>query len=180
MKEIGDEIDHLDRKTAKLDEGLAAQHKANPISQLLEGIPGVGPVGALSLAIQVDAGSFQSGRHFAAWLGLTPQERSTGGRQKMVGISRAGNERLRQLLVLGATAVIRFAKPGGRNSSPWLLNLLERKPRKLVAVALANKIARIAWAKLAKGSADEVGGRPAEGMMTSGEAFRRAKPVAAA
>jgi transposase len=77
------------------------------------------------------------------------------------GISRAGNERLRQLLVLGATTVIRFAKPGSKSASAWLLNLLERKPRKLAAVALANKMARIVWA-----------------MMATGEAYRGSKKVA--
>jgi transposase len=92
---------------------------------------------------------------------LTPKEHSTGGKQRMGGISRAGHERLRQLLVTGATAVIKLAsKPGNRLATEWLLKLLQRRPRKLVAVALANKMARIAWA-----------------MMTSGEAYRR-QPVA--
>jgi hypothetical protein len=103
----------------------------------------------------------QNRRHFAAWLGLTPKEHSTDGRQRLGGISRAGNERLRQLLVLGATAVIRFTKPGSKTASAWLLALLERKPRKLAAVALANKMARIVWA-----------------MMATGEAYRGSKTVA--
>ena len=103
----------------------------------------------MSLALTIDPGQFQSGRHFAAWLGLVPKEHSTGGRQRLGGISRAGNERLRQLLVLGATTVIRFAKPGSKSVSAWLLALLERKPRKLAAVALANKMARIVWAMMA-------------------------------
>ena len=92
-------------------------------------------------------------RHFAAWLGLTPKEHSTGGKQRLGRISKAGNERLRQLLVVGATAVIRHARPGSKTASPWLLKLLERKPRKLVAVALANKMARILWAMMAHGEA---------------------------
>ena len=99
----------------------------------------------------MDASQFRSGRHLAAWLGLVPRERSTGGKQRLGGISRAGNERLRSLLVLGATAVIRHARPG--RTSPWLLSLLERKPRKLAAVALANKIARVAWAVMVSGEA---------------------------
>ena len=110
----------------------------------------------------VDATQLESGRHFAAWLGLVPREVSTGGKQRLGGISRAGNERLRQLLVLGATAVIRFARPGRPGVSAWLLALLERKPRKLAAVALANKMARIIWA-----------------MLTRGEEYRLAKPVVA-
>ena len=107
------------------------------MSQLLAEVPGIGPIGALSLALTIDPGRFTSGRHFAARLGLTPKEHSTGGRQRLGGISRAGNERLRQLL--GATAVIRFAKPGSKSASAWLLALLERKPRKLAAAVLAKQ-----------------------------------------
>jgi transposase len=108
---------------------------------------------ALTVAMKVDAGQFESARHFAAWLGLTPKERSTGSRQSLGGISRAGNERLRQLLVVGAMAVIRHAKPGSKTASPWLLQLLERRPRKVAAVALANKMARIVWAMMANDTA---------------------------
>ena len=104
-------------------------------------VPGIGPIGALSLVLRVDFSQFKSGRHFASWLGLTPREHFTGGKTRLGGISRAGDERLRQLLVLGATAVIRQAKPG--KASAWLIALLARRPRKLAAVALANKMARI-------------------------------------
>jgi transposase len=152
---LGREVDHIEARLAGVDATLLRQHKANPLSQRLAGIPGIGPITALNVALRVDPAQFRSGRHFAAWLGLVPQERSTGGKQRLGGISRAGDERLRQLLVLGATAVIRHAKPGRPNTSPWLLQLLERRPRKLVAVALANKMARVLWA-----------------MMTSGEAYR--------
>jgi transposase len=103
---------------------------------------------------------FRSGRHFAAWIGLTPKESSTGGKPRLGGISREGNERLRQLLVVGAMAVIKAAKPGSRLASTWLLQLPGRKPRKLAAVALANKMARIVWA-----------------MMRSGEAYRHTPAV---
>lgn len=113
------------------------------------------------MALRVDAAQFKSARHFAAWLGLVPRQCSTAGRQRLGGISRAGDERLRQLLVLGATAVIQHAKPGRPATSPWLLNLLNRKPKKLAAVALANKTARVVWA-----------------MMTGAEAYRPA-PAAA-
>ncbi len=150
---LGAQIAHHDEEIASLDTRLKAQHRANPVSQRLARIPGIGPIGALSLALSVDPTRFKSGRHFAAWLGLTPQERSTGGRQRIGRISREGNEQLRQLLVLGATAVVRHAKPGGRTATAWLLQLLERRPRKLVAVALANKMARIAWAMMASGEA---------------------------
>ena len=162
LKLLGSEIDRLEARLAEIDAQLAAQHKANTDSQRLSAVPGIGPVGALNLSLRVDATQFKSGRHFAAWLGLVPRECSTGGKQRLGGISRAGNERLRQLLVLGATAVIRHAKPGRPGASAWLLKLLDRKPRKVAAIALANKMARIVWA-----------------MLTSGEAYRPAAPIPA-
>jgi transposase len=129
---------------------LMARYKTDPRSQLLATIPGVGPIGAVSFALKVpDAKVFRSGRHFAAWLGITPREHSTAGRPRPGKISRQGDEGLRRLLVLGATAVIRQAKPGC--ASPGLLQLLARKPKKLAAVALANKMARIIWAMLVSG-----------------------------
>ena len=123
----------------------------------------LGPMIAATMTLTMEPGNFASGRHFAAWLGLTPREHSTGGKQRMGKISKAGNERLRSLLVVGAMSVIRFAKPGSKSASPWLLQLLERKPRKLAAVALANKMARVVWA-----------------MMATGEAYRGSKGAAAA
>jgi transposase len=160
---LGAQVAQLDERIAELEHRMKQQHKASAVSQLLAEVPGIGPISALSLALKIDPGRFTSGRHFAAWLGLTPKEHSTGGRQRLGGISRAGNERLRQLLVVGAMAVIRYAKPGSKTASAWLLALLERKPRKLAAVALANKMARIVWA-----------------MMATGEAYRGSKGAAAA
>jgi len=151
--QMGAHIETLDQSVAALDSELVALHKANPVSRLLADIPGVGPIGAITMALTVEAGNFESGRHFAAFLGLTPKEHSTGGKQRIGKISKAGNERLRQLLVVGAMSVIRYAKPGSRSASAWLLQLLERKPRKLAAVALANKMARIIWAMMARGEA---------------------------
>jgi transposase len=176
--QMGAHIAALDQQVAALDADLAALHKATPVSQLLAEIPGVGPVTAITLALSIEPGSFASGRHFAAWLGLTPKERSTGGKHRLGRISKAGNERLRQLLVVGATALIRCAKPGSKSASAWLLQLLERKPRKLAAVALANKMARVVWAEPAKAPTTAVVGMPAEGMMARGEAYRR-QPTAA-
>jgi transposase len=158
---LGQEIDKIEARLAQIEKTLIAQHKTNAQSRRLAEIPGVGPMSALSFSLRVDASQFQSGRHFAAWLGLVPKERSTAGKQRMGAISRAGNERLRQLLVLGATAVIRFAKPGRPGVSAWLIALLGRKPRKLAAVALANKMARIIWA-----------------MLTSAEPYRHPAPIA--
>jgi transposase len=125
------------------------------MSRQLDAVPGIGTVNALTLALTVDARQFESGRHFAAWLGLTPKQHSTGGRHRLGGISRQGNARLRQLLVLGATSVIRQVKPEQGKGSAWLQALVQRRPRKVAAVALANKMARVVWA-----------------MMTSGEAYR--------
>jgi transposase len=150
---LGQEKDHLEMRLALIDAKLMHQHKANPVSRRLAAIPGVGPIAALNFALRVDPAQFKSARHFAAWLGLVPRECSTAGRQRLGGISRAGDERLRQLLVLGATAAIRYAKPDRPTTSAWLLNLLGRKPRKLAAVALANKMARIIWAMLTSGQA---------------------------
>ncbi len=153
--------DHITLRLRAIDDRLMQQHKANPVSRRLAQIPGVGPITALNLALRVEARQFKAARHFAAWLGLVPRQCSTAGKQRLGGISRAGDERLRQLLVLGATAVIQHAKPERPTASLWLLNLLGRKPRKLAAVALANKTARIVWA-----------------MMTNGQAYRP-QPVAA-
>jgi transposase len=153
FQQMGEHIAALERCVVALDAELTALHKANPMSQALAEIPGVGPVAALTMVLMVEPGNFTSARHFAAWLGLTPKEQSTGGKQRMGRISKQGNERLRQLLVCGATAVIRVAKPGSKTASAWLLQLLERKPRKLAAVALANKMARIIWAMMARGEA---------------------------
>ena len=144
----------IDTQMAEIDGRLLAMHKANEVSRRLAKVPGIGPITAVSLTLNVEAAQFESGRHLAAWLGLTPRAHSSGGKQRLGSISRAGHERLRQLLVVGATAVIRHAsKPGARLASPWLTQLLARKPRKLAAVALANKTARIVWAMMAHGEA---------------------------
>ena len=118
---IGEHVAELGRQIAAVDADLSAQHKASSVSQMLAEVPGIGPVTAITLAVGVDPAAFASGRHFAAWLGLTPKEHSTGGKQRLGRISKAGNERLRSLLVVGAMAVIRHAKPGKRSVSPWSL-----------------------------------------------------------
>jgi transposase len=156
FSELGAAIADVSARLAELDRNQAELHKTNPVSQQLAEVPGIGPVSALTLALTIDARQFQSGRHFAAWLGLTPKQNSTGGKHRLGKISREGNERLRQLLVLGATAVVRQVKPEQGKGSAWLQALVQRRPRKIVAVALANKMARVVWA-----------------MMTSGEAYRR-------
>ena len=149
--QMGQHIVDLDVKIKALNQKLVEQHKTNPVSQRLAAIPGIGPITAITMALSVNPANFESGRHFASWLGLTPREHSTGGKHRLGRISKAGNERLRQLLVVGAMAVIRFAKPGSKSASAWLLQLLERRPRKIAAIALANKIARVVWAMMARG-----------------------------
>jgi len=149
--QMGRHVAELDVKIDTIDRQLLEQHKVNAVSQRLAAIPGIGPITAITMALSVNPANFESGRHFAAWLGLTPREHSTGGKHRLGRISKAGNERLRQLLVVGAMAVIRFAKPGSKSASAWLLQLLERRPRKIAAIALANKIARVVWAMMARG-----------------------------
>jgi len=146
------QIEALEQRLRGVERRLLAWHRASERSRRLATIPGVGPIGATALAMKVpDPSLFKSGRHFAAWLGLTPKDHSTAGRQKLGGITRAGDETLRHLLVSGAMAVVRQARPG--RASPWLLELLARKPKKLAAVALANKTARIAWVLMMRGEA---------------------------
>jgi len=137
----------LTAQLAAIDAQLMAFYRANELSRRLAQIPSVGPVIASLLAMKVpDARAFRSGRQFAAWLGLTPKDHSTAGKTRLGVITRAGDETLRSLLVVGATAVIWQARRGkSRSASPWLLALLRRKPPKLAAIALANKTARIAW-----------------------------------
>jgi transposase len=148
---LGRQLAQLDAEIAALDQTMQAAALADPVARRLMKVPAIGPIGALTLSLTVEAVQFEDGRHFASWLGLVPKERSTGGKQRLGGISRAGNERLRQLLVVGAMAVIRHARPGSKTASAWLLQLLERRPRKLAAVALANKVARVVWAMMARG-----------------------------
>ena len=148
----GQQIEEIGIRINEIDVKLNAAHKAGAVSTRLATIPGVGPVIALTLATEIDPAAFESGRHLAARVGLTPKEHSTGGKQRMGKISRAGNERLRALFVSGATSVINAAmKPGSRQMTEWLRALLLRKPRKLAAVALANKMARTARAIMTRG-----------------------------
>jgi transposase len=136
----------LQARLREVEAKLMAWHRGNECSRRLAEIPGVGPIGAVTLAMKVpDASVFRSGRHFAAWIGLTPRDHSTAGRVRLGSITRAGDPVLRSVLVVGAMAVIRQASKSKDRASPWLQELLARKPRKLAAVALANKTARIAW-----------------------------------
>jgi transposase len=139
------EFAQLQAEVEEVDAKLAKWHRADECSRRLVKIPSVGPIGATLLRMKTpDPAQFKSGRQFAAWIGLTPKDHSTAGKVKLGGITRAGDEALRSVLVVGATAVIQQAQRSGK-ASPWLAALLKRKPLKLAAVALANKTARIAW-----------------------------------
>jgi transposase len=141
----------LQTMIAAIEKRIIAQHRANEESKRLASIPGIGVLGASAITATVtDPSAFRSGRDFAAWIGLVPRQDSTGGKQKLGPISKQGDRYLRRLLVIGAHAVLRRAKQSPQNY-PWLTQLLARRPFKVVAVALANKMARVAWALLAKG-----------------------------
>src|SRR4051794_6633206 len=142
---LAKEYAQLQAQIAEVDAKLLAWHRADACSQRLTKISGVGPIGAVLLTMKtLEPELFRSGRQFATWIGLTPRDHSTAGRVRPGVITRAGDKGLRSVLVVGATAVIHQVRGGGR-ASPWLAALLRRKPPKLAAVALANKMARIAW-----------------------------------
>ena len=150
LRLLAAQLDEAERRIEDLEGRIAAWHKADPVSQRLATIPGIGPLVATAIAATVpDAGVFRSGREFAAWLGLVPRQRSTGGKQRLGRISREGDGYIRRLLVIGAQAVLLRSKAA--RSDPWTQGLLARRPRLVVAVALANKIARVAWAVMTKG-----------------------------
>jgi transposase len=151
LQALVDQLAALQEQIGTLERGIHAQHRASEASQRLETIPGIGVIGATAIAATVtDPSAFKSGRELAAWIGLVPRQNSTGGKQKLGGISKQGDRYLRRLLIVGATAVIRHAR-AHPEKHPWIMKLLAKMPAKKVAVALANKTARIAWAILAKG-----------------------------
>lgn len=149
---LGREWAGLQAQIKVIEAKLMAWHRNDVVSRRLAQIPAIGPIGASLLAMKTpEPQAFKSGRHFSAWIGLTPKDHSTAGKQRLGRITRAGDEMLRATLVAGATAVIRQVRAGKGLRSPWLLRLLEKKPPKLAAVALANKIARIAWRMMVSG-----------------------------
>jgi transposase len=143
---------HLQEQTAALDAEIAARAKADDVARRLMTVPGIGPLIATALeALAPPAETFRSGRDFAAWVGLTPVQRSTGGKERLGRTSRMGERTLRRLLIIAASGVVRWAKRKGVSAGSWLGRMLARKPPMLVIVALANKNARIAWALLTQG-----------------------------
>jgi len=151
----------LDEQIASLEAAVIASHRDNEASRRLASIPGVGPITASAIVASVaDAHQFKSARHFAAWLGLTPRSHSSGGKERLGGISKQGHPYLRRLLVTGATSVIRYARKKAPGEGGWVKALLARRPARLVSVALANKMARIVWALLVRGTTYQAPGVP--------------------
>jgi transposase len=149
---LGQELAELAPRIAAVETRLRAWHRANGLSRRLAEVPSIGPIGACLLPIKIaNPHAFRSGRMCAAWIGLTAKDHTTAGKQRLGGITRAGDEALRATLVAGATAYIQQVRRGRTKPSPWLDELLKRKAPKLAAVALANKTARIAWKLMVSG-----------------------------
>ena len=157
------QLELIKRQILEADRRVLAWHRQSQTSKRLEAIPSVGPLIASALVASVpDPHVFRSGRDMSAWIGIVPKENSTGGKQRLGSISKAGNRYLRKLLFIGALAVIKRVKELGYSQHPWLASLIERRSVKIAAIALANKVVRIAWA-----------------MMTRNETYRASQPVAA-
>jgi transposase len=149
---LGAQLRRLKEQILEFDRQIMAWHRSNETSRRLDAIPGVGPMLATALvACVADPKIFRSGRNFSAWIGLVPKQHSSGGKDRLGSISKQGDRYLRSLFMAGALAVIRYAKIHGIKHRPWLTALLVRRPTKVAAIALANKIARMAWAMMARG-----------------------------
>jgi transposase len=149
---LGAQLQALKAQILEFDRMIRAWHRSSETSRRLDVIPGVGPALATALVASIaDPKAFRSGRDFSAWIGLGPKQNSSGGKDKLGSISKRGDRYLRSLFTTGALAVIRHARIHGTGHRPWLTALLTRRPTKVAAIALANKIARMAWAMMAKG-----------------------------
>jgi len=151
LEGLAAQLASLQEEILAAERRIHAWHRASAVSRRLESIPGIGPITASALAATItDPSVFKSGRELAAWIGLVPRQASSGGRERLGRISKQGDHYLRWLLVAGSMTVIRHAKRRG-TANPWLAELIAGKPTKVAAVALANKLARIAWALLRDG-----------------------------
>jgi transposase len=152
LKVLAAQYNAIGAEIASISKSILAWHRSCEPSRRLEEIPGIGPIVATALVAEIsDWKAFSSGRGLAAWIGLVPKQHTTGGKDKLGSITKQGNRYLRWLLVSGAMAVIRYAQKHGTKKHPWLGRLMARRPTKVAAVALANKIARIAWAIMVRG-----------------------------
>ena len=148
---LGVQLRTLKAQILEFDRRIIAWHRSNATSKRLDAIPGVGPALATALVASIaDPRAFRSGRDFSAWVGLVPKQNSSGGKDRLGSISKQGDRYLRSLFTAGALAVIRYAKIRGTGHRPWLAGLLARRPTKVAAIALANKLARMAWAMMAR------------------------------
>ena len=148
---VVDQLRAAHERVAAIERKIVTWHRSNEQSRRLETIPGIGPITASAIAATItDANLFRSGRELAAWIGLVPRQNSSGGKERLGHISKKGDPYIRRLLVIGAHAVLRFARNGKATTTKWATALLARKPYKLAAVALANKMARIVWALLVR------------------------------
>ena len=149
---LGAQLRVLKAQILEFDRMIRAWHRSSEASRRLDAIPGVGPALATALVASIaDPRAFRSGRDFSAWIGLVPKQSSSGGKERLGRISKRGDRYLRSLFTAGALAVIRYAKIHGTTHRPWLTALLARRPTKVAAIALANKLARMAWAMMARG-----------------------------
>jgi transposase len=149
---LGAQLRRLKEQILEFDRMITAWHRSNEASSQLDAAPGVGPLLATAVVATVaDPKVFRSGRNFSAWVGLVPKQHSSGGKDRLGSISKQGDRYLRGLFVAGALAVIRYAKIHGTKHRPWLTALLARRPTKVAAIALANKLARMVWAMMARG-----------------------------
>jgi len=149
---LGAQLQMLKAQILEFDRMIRAWHRSSEASKRLDAIPGVGPALATALVASVaNPKAFRSGRDFSAWIGLVPKQSSSDGKDKLGSISKQGDRYLRSLFTAGALAVIRYAKIHGTRHRPWLTALLARRPTKVAAIALANKLARMAWAMMARG-----------------------------
>jgi transposase len=151
LRSLVAELHALEKRIEVVEAVIVREHKANAVSMQLASIPGLGPITASAIAATItDPSAFRSGRELAAWIGLVPRQHSTGGKQRLGRISKQGDRYLRRLLTIGATAVMRRLPGKTDRHSAWIRALLDRRPFRLVSLALANKMARIAWAVMVR------------------------------
>jgi transposase len=152
LRLLVEQFKDTEARIKQLEARLAEWHRNSKVSKLLASVPGVGIMTASAIAATVcDPGSFKSGREFAAWLGMTPRQNSSGGKERLGRTSKRGDKYIRHLLISGAVAILRHARNWATKDAQWVRDMLARKPAKVVAVALANRTARIVWAVMKRG-----------------------------